>query len=190
VTFPIYRRSVRWGTSTFDDKKTIPLAIPLLSVRAKRVFTHPSYFVAFGFGSGLSPKAPGTAGTVAAVPLYLLLAGLHPGVYAAVVFIAFVAGVAICDWVARDMAVKDPGAIVWDEFVGLWVALFMLPSGWHWLLFGFLLFRLFDILKPWPVSYFDRELAGGLGIMVDDVAAGLYSLVVLQISAFLVGFLL
>ena len=186
MTFPIFRRSVRWGTSTFENKKTIPL----ISARAKRVFTHPLYFAAFGFGSGLSPKAPGTAGTIAAVPLYLLIAGLHPGIYAAVVFIAFVAGVAICDWVARDMAVKDPGAIVWDEFVGLWIALFMLPNGWYWLLFGFLLFRIFDILKPWPVSYFDRELAGGLGIMLDDVAAGFYSLIVLQISAYVVGLFL
>lgn len=164
--------------------------MPLLNARLKKVFTHPFYFVAFGFGSGLSPRAPGTAGSVAAIPLYLLIAGLHPGMYAAAVFIAFVVGVIVCDWVARDMAVKDPGAIVWDEFVGLWIALFMLPNGWYWLLTGFLLFRLFDILKPWPVSFFDRELKGGLGIMVDDVAAGFYSLIVLQAAAYLGGLFL
>lgn len=163
--------------------------MPLIRGQSKKVFTHPLYFIAFGFGSGLSAKAPGTVGTIAAVPLYLAMAGLHPVIYAGIVFIAFIAGIAVCDWVARDMAVKDPGAIVWDEFVGLWIALFMLPEGWYWLLSGFLLFRLFDILKPWPVGYFDRKLVGGVGIMVDDVAAGFYSLMILQIIAALIGVL-
>ena len=140
--------------------------------------------MAFGFGSGLAPKAPGTFGTLAAVPFYLLLAGLHPGVYAGIVVAALVAGVLICDSVAADMAIKDPSSIVWDEFVGLWIALFMLPDGWYWLLAGFVLFRFFDILKPWPVSFFDRELTGGLGVMMDDVAAGLYTLGLLQCAAY------
>jgi phosphatidylglycerophosphatase A len=150
----------------------------------KKVFTHPLYFVSFGFGSGLTPKAPGTAGTLAAIPFYLLLAGLHPGFYAGFVLAALVFGILACGWVARDMGVKDPAAIVWDEFVGLWIALFMLPKGWIWLLAGFALFRVFDILKPWPVSFLDRELPGGAGIMMDDVAAGLYSLLVLQAAAY------
>ncbi len=152
----------------------------------KKVFTHPLYFFAFGFGSGLSPKAPGTVGTIAAIPLYIILAGFHPWIYAGIVVAALVLGVLACDWVARDMAVKDPAAIVWDEFVGLWIALFMLPDGWYWLITGFLLFRFFDILKPWPVSFLDRELSGGLGIMMDDVAAGFYSLLVLQVTAYLI----
>lgn len=135
----------------------------------------------------MSPKAPGTAGSIAAIPLYLLLAEFEPIVYVGLVLVAFILGVAACDWVARDMEVKDPGSIVWDEFVGLWIALFMLPEGWYWLPVGFLLFRLFDILKPWPVSYLDRELSGGLGIMVDDVAAGVYSLIVLQVVASVIG---
>lgn len=152
----------------------------------KKVFTHPLYLIAFGFGSGLSPKAPGTVGTIAAIPLYLLLADLQPWIYAGIVLAALAIGILICDWVARDMAVKDPAAIVWDEFVGLMIALFMLPAGWYWLLAGFLLFRFFDILKPWPVNYLDQKLAGGLGIMMDDVAAGLYSLLVLQAAAYLI----
>ncbi|MFP6805984.1 MAG: phosphatidylglycerophosphatase A [Pseudomonadales bacterium] len=161
-----------------------------MGVEVKRVFTHPLYFLALGFGSGLSKKAPGTMGTLVAVPLYLLIANLGPVLYSLVVLLALIAGIFICDWVARDMAVKDPGAIVWDEFVGLWIALFMLPEGWYWLLVGFLLFRFFDILKPWPVSYLDRELAGGMGIMMDDVAAGIYSLIILQLVAYSIDSLL
>ena len=84
------------------------------------------------------------------------------------------------------MAVKDPGAIVWDEFVGLWIALAWLPDRWLWLVAGFALFRFFDILKPWPVSYLDRNVGGGLGIMLDDVAAGLYALLVIQAAHFAV----
>jgi len=133
---------------------------------------------------------PGTVGTIAAIPIYIILAGFHPWIYAGIVVASLVLGVLACDWVARDMADKDPAAIVWDEFVGLWIALFMLPDGWHWLLAGFLLFRFFDILKPWPVSFLDRELQGGLGIMMDDVAAGLYSLLVLQLTAYLMRVML
>ena len=150
----------------------------------KKAFTHPIYFVSFGFGSGLFPKAPGTFGTIAAIPLYLLLAELDPLRYAGAVGVALVAGIFICGWVALDMKAKDPAAIVWDEFVGLWIALFMIPAGWYWLMAGFLLFRFFDILKPWPVSFFDKKVAGGLGIMMDDVAAGLYSLLLLQLAAY------
>jgi phosphatidylglycerophosphatase A len=149
-----------------------------------KVFTNPLYFVAFGFGSGLAPKAPGTFGTIAALPIFLLLTNLHPAIYAVIVLVALGAGIFICESVAADMEIKDPSAIVWDEFVGLWITLFMLPSGWYWLVAGFILFRFFDILKPWPVSYFDRELKGGVGIMMDDVAAGLYSLGILQFTAY------
>lgn len=159
-------------------------------MKYKKVFTHPLYLLASGFGSGLSPRAPGTVGTVAAIPIYLLIAGFQPLIYAGIVVVALVLGVLVCGWVARDMQVKDPAAIVWDEFVGLWVALFMLPDGWYWLIVGFSLFRFFDILKPWPVGFLDQELPGGMGIMMDDVAAGLYSLLVLQLTAYLISIVL
>ncbi len=158
-----------------------------MSTPPGKVFSHPLYFLAFGFGSGLARKAPGTFGTIAAIPVYLLMATLSPVYYLAIVVVALVAGVALCDWVANDMAIKDPAAIVWDEFVGLWIALFMLPDGWYWVIAGFVLFRFFDILKPWPVSFFDRELSGGLGIMMDDVAAGLISFCILQVAAYATG---
>jgi phosphatidylglycerophosphatase A len=154
------------------------------SSKAYRTFTNPWYFLALGFGSGLSRWMPGTAGTLAAIPVYILFAPLGPWWHLGITTAAFVAGIYLCDWVARDMKIKDPGCIVWDEFVGLWITYWFLPDGMVWLLIGFLLFRLFDILKPWPVSWLDRNLTGGLGIMVDDVAAGLMALATLQLAHF------
>lgn len=148
----------------------------------------PRYLIALGFGSGLAPRAPGTAGTLAAVLPFLLLTQLPLAWYAGVVVVAFALGVWVCDWVARDMDVKDPGPIVWDEFVGFWIACFMLPPGWYWVVFGVIAFRAFDILKPWPVSLIDRSVARGLGIMLDDVAAGVYALIMIQTLAWLIAF--
>ncbi|MFT5101937.1 MAG: phosphatidylglycerophosphatase A, partial [Planctomycetaceae bacterium] len=138
--------------------------------------------LALGFGSGLSRWMPGTAGTVMAVPVYWLFQPLGLWWHLGIISVSLVAGIYLCDWVARDMKIKDPGCIVWDEFVGLWITLILCPVGWYWLLLGFLLFRFFDILKPWPVSWLDRNLAGGLGIMLDDVAAGIYALICLQLA--------
>ena len=148
-----------------------------------KVFSRPDYFLAFGLGSGLSPKAPGTVGSLVGLLLFIPL--LHLPVVAQIAIIAggFAFGCWICDRVANDMSIKDPGGIVWDEFVGMWIVMLWLPAGWVWLVVAFLLFRVFDILKPWPVSLADRALKGGLGIMVDDVLAGLYALGVLQAMA-------
>lgn len=129
--------------------------------------------LAFGFGSGLSPKAPGTMGTLAAIPLWWLLAQLPLGTYLIVVLIAAVAGIVICGRAADRLGVHDHGGIVWDEFVGFWIAMAALPVTWQSLILGFVLFRLFDILKPWPISWLDRRVSGGFGIMIDDVIAGL-----------------
>ena len=95
---------------------------------------------------------------------------------------AFVLGVYLCGETARALGVHDHGGIVWDEFVGLWIALFLLPQGWYWVVAGFALFRLFDIWKPWPIRVLDAKVHGGLGIMVDDVLAGFYAFVVLQLA--------
>lgn len=153
---------------------------PTIKARAIKTFTHPLYFLALGFGSGLSRWMPGTVGSLAAIPVFLLFQPLGLVWQLVIIAISFVAGIAICDWVAKDMEIKDPGCIVWDEFVGLWITYLLLPPGWYWLVVGFLLFRLFDIWKPWPVSFLDKNLTGGLGIMADDVAAGIYGLVALQ----------
>ncbi|ARN74413.1 phosphatidylglycerophosphatase A [Oceanicoccus sagamiensis] len=154
---------------------------------AKKILTHPIHCLAFGFGSGLAPKAPGTFGTLMAIPLYWLLSPLPLLVYALVVLAAFVIGIYLCGKTAEDLGVHDHPGIVWDEFVGLWIALFAAPAGWLWLLIGFALFRLFDIWKPWPIKIFDEKMETGLGIMIDDVLAGIYALIILQGLVYLVG---
>ena len=134
---------------------------------------NPVHFLALGFGSGLAPKAPGTFGTLAAVPLFLLMAPLSNTIYLGVLVIMSIAGIYICGKAAEDAGVPDHGAIVWDEFVGLLITMFLMPVTWQTLLVGFALFRFFDILKPWPISYIDKNCHGGLGIMLDDIVAGI-----------------
>ncbi|MDO6563059.1 phosphatidylglycerophosphatase A [Amphritea sp. 1_MG-2023] len=145
------------------------------------VWRNPIHFLAFGLGSGASPWAPGTAGTLAAIPLFLLLQPLSLVGYAAVLLLSFVVGIYLCGKTSTDMGVHDHGGIVWDEFVGYWITMFAAPPGWLWIVIGFVLFRVFDILKPWPISWADKQVAGGLGIMLDDVLAGLMALAVLQL---------
>ncbi len=146
----------------------------------KIVLTRLDYFLAFGLGSGLAPVAPGTAGSARGLLLFIPALYAPFPVQVIIIVIGFVLGVWVSDRVAKHMEVKDPGGIVWDEFVGMWITLLWLPSE-IWLLPAFLLFRLFDIWKPWPVRVADEKLAGGLGIMLDDVFAGFYALVAVQI---------
>lgn len=138
--------------------------------------TNPIHFLALGFGSGLLPKAPGTYGTLAAIPLYLLLAPASASIYLAIVIIMSIAGIYICGKAAEDAGVPDHGAIVWDEIVGFLITMFLVPLTWQSIVVGFILFRIFDIFKPWPISYVDKNLHGGLGIMFDDILAGLAAL--------------
>lgn len=146
------------------------------------VWKKPVHFLAFGLGSGASPWAPGTAGTAAAIIPYLLWFQ-HWSVFAfvALLIVSFLIGVWLCEKTSEDLGVHDHSGIVWDEFVGYWLTMFMAPAGWEWALAGFVLFRFFDVLKPWPVKWADRRVAGGFGIMVDDVLAGVYSWLCLQI---------
>ncbi len=141
----------------------------------------PHHWIAFGFGAGLSPLAPGTAGTLAAIPLYLVLQALSPLGYLLVLVVLFVVGLWACDKTARELGANDPGAIVWDEILGFLVTMALAPPGWIWILLGFILFRLFDILKPWPIGALDRRLKGGLGILLDDLVAGLMAWGLLQL---------
>ncbi|OFE12677.1 phosphatidylglycerophosphatase [Pseudohongiella acticola] len=150
------------------------------------VWRNPVHFLAFGLGSGAAPRAPGTFGTVAAVVIYLLLPPMGAGVYLLFLALSFVVGVWLCGRTAEDIGVHDHGGIVWDEFVGLWLTMFLAPPGWVWLALGFLLFRVFDVLKPWPIDWCDKYVEGGLGIMIDDVLAGLMALACLQLIAVLV----
>jgi phosphatidylglycerophosphatase A len=150
-------------------------------------WSNPVHLLAFGLGSGAVPKAPGTAGTVAAIPLYLLLQPLAWWIYLLMTAVLFLAGIWLCGRTSRDLGVHDHGGIVWDEWVGLLVTLWLAPSGWIWLLAGFVLFRLFDILKPWPIGWLDRRIGGGLGIMLDDLLAGFYGFALLQLGVYLFG---
>ena len=142
---------------------------------------NPIQFLALGFGSGLAPKAPGTFGTLAAVPLFLLMSTLPALFYGLLVLVICISGIYICGKAASDVGVHDHGAIVWDEFAGFFITMFMVPVSWQSVLVGFVLFRLFDIAKPWPISVADKKLTGGFGIMFDDVLAGLISLAIMHI---------
>ncbi|QSR36520.1 phosphatidylglycerophosphatase A [Marinobacterium iners] len=144
------------------------------------VWRNPVHFLAFGLGSGASPKAPGTAGTLAAVPLWYLLAQTPLAMYLLLVLLAFMIGIWLCGRTSRDLGVHDHGGIVWDEFVGYWITMIAVPVDWVWALAGFILFRLFDILKPWPIGPVDKRVHGGLGIMLDDVLAGVMAAAVLH----------
>jgi phosphatidylglycerophosphatase A len=135
----------------------------------------PIHLFAFGFGAGLSPFAPGTLGTLIAIPIVLLVQqfGLITHVVFAVTAIAF--GIYVCGESARRLGVHDHPGIVWDEIAGYTVTMLAAPPHWYWLLCGFVLFRFFDIVKPWPIREADHSLTGGLGIMLDDIIAGVFA---------------
>ncbi|MCG9684405.1 phosphatidylglycerophosphatase A [Vibrio sp. Isolate23] len=150
---------------------------------------NPWHLLATGFGSGLSPIIPGTMGTLAAIPFYLLLVQLPLPMYIVVVIAACFIGIKVCQVTSDDMGVHDHGAIVWDEFAGFWITMLVVPlfqqssTDWKWLLTGFVLFRCFDMIKPWPISWLDARVHGGFGIMLDDIVAG----VMAGIALYLVG---
>ena len=157
-----------------------PKAVPA------KLLLNPVHLLAFGFGSGLSPKMPGTMGTVMGVLLYLLYpAQLDWRIYGIILLVAIIAGVFICHLSANAMDVHDHPSIVWDEIVGFWITMFMVPKTWEWIVVGFLLFRFFDILKPWPISALDSKVKGGLGIMLDDIVAAIFSLLIIQFFVYL-----
>ncbi|ROR34970.1 phosphatidylglycerophosphatase A family protein [Inmirania thermothiophila] len=137
-----------------------------------QVLRDPVLLLATGLGAGLAPRAPGTFGTLVAVPLWALLAPLPPALYGAVTAAVVLAGIPLCGAAARRLGLHDHPAIVWDEIAGYLLAMAFVPASAAAAAAGFVLFRLLDILKPWPVCVLDRRLGGGLGIMADDVAAG------------------
>lgn len=155
------------------------MGAPSLQGRAR--LGNPVHLLALGFGSGLSPWAPGTMGTVAAIPIWWLLSQLPLAGYLAATALACVIGIWICERAANDFGVHDHPAIVWDEIAGFLITMILAPTGLLWVLVGFVLFRAFDIIKPWPIGWVDRHVGGGFGIMIDDVIAGVYAACVLQI---------
>jgi phosphatidylglycerophosphatase A len=145
-----------------------------------RQLKDPVVLVAVGFGSGLAPRAPGTAGTVAAIPLFLLMQSLPLVTYLLVTTCLFIAGIWICTYTAEKLGVHDHPSIVFDEIVGYLITMIAAPEGWLPVVVGFVLFRLLDAVKPWPISWFDRNINGGLGIMIDDVVAGAISMAIIH----------
>ena len=141
----------------------------------------PTGFLAFGLGSGLSRFAPGTLGTLAAVPFAVALKLLPAPIFWVALAILFLAGVYICSVASSRLGQHDPGGIVWDEMVGYWLTVSLLPLQWPWLLSAFVLFRIFDILKPWPIRLVEKKFGGGLGIMLDDIVAAGYAMAVLEL---------
>ena len=150
-----------------------------------KVLTDPVNFLAFGFGTGLSPVAPGTAGSLLGVALAWLTVDLGLYVQLSVAVAISLAGIWICGESARRIGVHDHGGIVWDEIAGMYVTLLVAPPTIYGYALGFVLFRLFDVVKPWPIRDLDHRLGGGLGIMLDDLAAALYALVSLALYGWL-----
>jgi len=150
-----------------------------------KLLLNPAHCLSLGFGSGLAPKMPGTMGTLIGVLLFILLPVLDWKLYLGIVVLAFIVGVFLCDYTAKALNVHDHPGIVWDEIVGYFITMFMVPKGWLWIVIGFVLFRFFDILKPWPISITDKKVQGGLGIMLDDVIAGIFALLIIQITLYL-----
>lgn len=153
----------------------------------RALLRRPSLMLALGLGAGLAPRAPGTAGTLVGIPLYLALVPLTVPAQGLVVALLFLLGVPVCARAACLLGVPDHPAIVWDEIVGFLVTMLPAPQGWAWIGAGFVLFRGFDILKPWPIRWLDRNVRGGLGIMLDDLAAGLAAGAVLGLAAHLLA---
>ncbi len=147
----------------------------------KKLFTRLEHFLATGFGSGHSPVAPGTAGTAVGVIIFLPILNMPFPFQIGFVILSFFLGVWITARVASDMGIKDPPEIVFDEFVGIWFALLGVKNLFL-IIPAFIIFRFLDIFKPWPISFFDREMRGGWGIMLDDLAAGAIVFFLIQSS--------
>jgi len=152
---------------------------------ARQVLTDPVHVLAFGFGTGLSPFAPGTVGSLLGVLLAWLTLNLGQMTQIGIAIALFVSGIWICGESARRLGIHDHGGIVWDEIAGMYITLLVAPftlSAW---ILAFLLFRAFDIVKPWPIRDLDHRLGGGLGIMLDDLAAALYAAILLALYGWL-----
>jgi phosphatidylglycerophosphatase A len=149
--------------------------------------SHPAHFIALGFGSGLAPKAPGTFGTLAAFPLFWLIHFTSPQTQLALVTAAIMMGIWVCDITGRHLGVHDSGHIVWDEIAAFLLVLVFTPASALWMAYAFGLFRLFDIWKPFPIGWLDSHIKGGQGVMLDDLLAAGYALIVLFLTIQLVS---
>lgn len=159
------------------SRKPKPSSSKKTPIAARDLFASPWSFLGLGFGTGLAPKAPGTFGTLAALPLYALLAGLDAEYYLTATILLFLIGIPICSKTEKVIGIQDHSGVVWDEIVGFLITMsFVVPSAIS-LALGFILFRFFDVIKPWPIRWFDQRVHGGFGIMLDDAIAGVMACV-------------
>jgi len=160
----------------------------MTTVNPKELIRHPVHFLSLGFGSGLSPFAPGTAGTLVAIPVFYILSVYLPVIgYVIATCIVTLAGIYLCERTTSALGVHDHPAIVWDEIAGFLITMLFVPVTPVNIILGFALFRLFDILKPWPVSVIDSRMKGGVGVMLDDVIAGMYALALMHLFLLVIG---
>lgn len=154
---------------------------PKSRISNKKIWRRLDYFFAFGFGLGKIKVMPGTFGTLGAIPIYLLIHDLNPVWYITICLILFGYGIYICGIAEDNSGIKDNPSIVWDEIVGFLFALFAVPFSVSWIALSFIIFRVFDIFKPWPIKVIEKKMSGGLAIMLDDLMAALYSWLIVQI---------
>ena len=148
------------------------------------MWRHPAHWLAFGGGIGLLPAAPGTAGTLLALPLYWLIAPrLAASEFLVLLAVMYALGIWACDRTGRALGAADHGGMVWDEIAAFMLVLFFTPDNLYWQAFAFLLFRLFDIFKPPPIRYYERTFKNGFGVMLDDLIAAFYTLVLLALAS-------
>ena len=155
----------------------------MIQPNSKLLVSHPVHFFSLGFGSGLAPRAPGTFGTIVGLPLFWLISSYSLSVKLAIIAALFVLGIYCCDKTGKALGVADHGAIVWDEIVAMMLVLVFAPLTWLGWLVAFCLFRLFDIWKPFPISYFDAKLKNGFGVMFDDLLAAIYAIICVLVLA-------
>ncbi|MEO6118092.1 MAG: phosphatidylglycerophosphatase A [Methylotenera sp.] len=167
-------------TISIDSSKTNQPSLKLL-------FQHPAYFFGLGFGSGLTKKAPGTFGTLMGLPLFWLIADYSFPIQLFIITVLFVIGIYFCSATGKAIGVADHGGIVWDEIVAIMLVLTFTPMQWQWWLAAFVLFRLFDIWKPFPIRQCDARLKNGFGVMFDDLLAAIYAIISLKIVLWVIS---
>ena len=150
-------------------------------IKFKQMGPHPWAWLAYGFGAGLSPKAPGTVGTLVAIPIYLLMVQAGLAIYSLLVLVSIAGGIWICQKASDQLQSHDHPGIVWDEVAGFLLTMWMIPVSLYTVIAGFVLFRIFDILKPWPIRVADSKVSGGFGIMLDDLIAAIFANLCLQL---------
>jgi phosphatidylglycerophosphatase A len=167
-------------TDIFKAIKPVPKARTPIP---EQVWQDPRYFIAFGLGSGAMPFAPGTFGTLMAIPFYLLLQPLPLWGYVLFTILFIIASAWLCQRISNEIHVSDHPGMCLDEFAGFFVTMINAPVGAAWVILGFLLFRFFDICKPWPIRWIDKNIHGGFGMVLDDVLAGVFAMIVIQVIA-------